>query len=273
MRVAEAKLKSDLVVLNNDRNYSEVVSLLESLGIPRNGVLLIHSSFKGLSRAGFRAEVVLAALVEYMAPGTLLMPTMSWRAVTPANPVFDELATPSITGALTELFRTHYATRRSLHPTHSVAGLGRLTDDMLAFHHLDEMPCSDRSPWGLLDDHDAHVLLLGVEMDSCTLVHHVEQAVAPELYLRPPETRERYICRDRHGCEIEMYTRRTSRLFRDYWQFEEMLEVEGKVRLCTIANTLCCGFAAKDMVRVISGRLRQQPDAIIAQPGERGKIM
>lgn len=261
------------MIVSGPSTKKEVARLLEAIGVPPDGVLLIHSSFKGLSRACYRAESVLHGLVEYMAPGTLLMPTMSWRAVTPENPIFDELATPSITGILTEMFRTRYATRRSLHPTHSVAGRGRLTDAMLAFHHLDEMPCSDRSPWGLLDDYDAYILLLGVEMDSCTLVHHVEQAIAPEFYLRPPETRERYTCRDRYGGELQMHTRRTMRLPRDFWQFEDMLTAEGKVRRQLLAGTVCRSFAAKDMVRVISETLDRCPDAIVAKSGRRYQMM
>jgi len=261
------------MTVSDSSTKEEVTCLLKALGIPRDGVLLIHSSFKDLSRAGYRVESVLVGIIEYMSPGTLLMPTMSWRAVNPENPLFDELQTPSITGILTEIFRTEYATRRSLHPTHSVAGHGRLTDDLLAFHHLDEKPCWDKSPWGLLDDYDAHVLLLGVEMDSCTLVHHVEQAIAPELYLSPPEARERYICRDRHRHEIEMYTRRTLRLPRNFWQFEEMLVAEGKVREQMLAGTRCRSFAAKNMVRVIADTLRHCPDAIIAKPGQRYRMM
>jgi aminoglycoside 3-N-acetyltransferase len=262
-----------VAAVSDARTQEEIADLLMALAIPRDGVVLIHSAFKGLSRAGYRAESVLAALVEYMSPGTLLMPTMSWRAVNPENPLFDELETPSITGILTEMFRTGYATRRSLHPTHSVAGRGRLTDDLLAFHHLDEKPCWDRSPWGLLDDYDAHVLLLGAGMESCTLVHHVEQAIAPELYLAPQEARERYICRDCHGREIQMYTRRTLRLPRNFWQFEEMLAAEGKVREQMLAGTLCRGFAAKQMVRVVADSLRHRPDAIIAKAGERYRMM
>ena len=262
-----------VVRVSDSLTREQVTRVLKTLGVPRDGVLLIHSSFKELSRARHGAESVLDGLVEYMAPETLLMPTMSWRAVTPDSPVFDELATPSITGLLTEMFRTQYAIRRSLHPTHSVAGRGRLTDDMLAFHHLDEMPCSGRSPWGLLDDYDAHVLLIGVEMDTCTLVHHVEQSVAPELYLRPPETRERYICRDRHGHEIAMHTRRTLRLPRNFWQFEDMLAAQGRVHRQLLAGTLCRSFAAKDIVRVVSDTLRRCPEAIIAKAGQRYRMM
>ena len=92
------------------------------LGIPHEGVLLVHSSFKGLARDGHDAAAVLKALVDYMEPGTLLLPTMSWRFVKPDKPWFDELQTSSNTGILTELFRTQYATARSLHPTHSIAG-------------------------------------------------------------------------------------------------------------------------------------------------------
>lgn len=258
---------------NAPRQVENVVRLLESLEIPRDGVLLIHSSFKDLSRLGYYAETVIETLVDYMSTGTLLMPTMSWRSVTPDNPIFDELQTPSITGVLTEIFRTKFAERRSLHPTHSVAGRGSHLEGLLSTHHLEELPCSSRSPWGLLADYDARVMMLGVEMDSCTLVHHVEQVIAPELYMRPSETRERYTCRDRFGIEVEMNTRRTLRLLRDFWQFEDMLLAEQKFKKQTIGNTVCRSFSARDMVRIITDTLTQQPDAIIAKPGQRCKMM
>ena len=262
-----------LNVKDKSSTKREVAKLLESLVVPCDGVLLIHSSFKGLSRTGYRADAVLDAFVHYMSQGTLLMPTMSWRAVTPENPIFDELTTPSITGILTEMFRTQFATRRSLHPTHSVAGRGRLVDSLLSTHHLDEMPCSIQSPWGLLAEYNAYVLLLGVEMDSCTLVHHVEQVIAPEVYLRPPDKREHYVCRDRFGQEIAMSTRRTLRLPRNFWQFEDMLSTEGSMKQYTLADTSCRCFAARDMVRVIGNTLKSKPDAIIAAPGQRYKVM
>lgn len=248
--------------------------LLGRLDVPRDGVLLVHSSFKGLSRAGFRAERVLASFVAYMmTTGTLLMPTMSWRAVNPDTPFFDELATPSITGILTELFRTQAATRRSLHPTHSVAGRGARVDELLGSHHTDETPCSARSPWGLLDDYDAWVILLGVRMDSCTLVHHVEESIAPELYLRPSEESERYICRDRYGREVEVSVRRTRRLPRNFWQFEEALAACGELRIGRIDKTVCRAFRARHLVRVVTEALRRRPDAIIARPGQRFRMM
>ncbi|WP_109117470.1 AAC(3) family N-acetyltransferase [Azospirillum sp. TSO22-1] len=241
-----------------------VRELLDRLAVPRDGVLMLHSAFAVPSRAGLRAEAVLDALAAEMAPGTLLMPSMSWRAVNPDNPVFDELATPSITGILSELFRTRLATRRSLHPTHAVSGLGRQADALLAAQHLaGDTPCPPRSPWGLLDDHGAKVVMLGVGLESCTLIHHVEEEVAPGLYVQPPERRERYVCRDRHGAEFVVHTRRHLRLRRDFAQFAGLLEARGALRRAEFAGAPCLGFAAADLVAVVRARLRERADAII----------
>ena len=87
-------------------------------------MLVVHSAIATLSRKGYRAEAIIECLLEHMRDGNLFMPTMTWRTVTPDKPVWDEIETASHTGVLTEVFRTRYATRRSIHPTHSVAGWG-----------------------------------------------------------------------------------------------------------------------------------------------------
>lgn len=247
--------------------------VLERLGIPRDTVLLVHSSFKGFARDGHRAESVLKSLVDYMAPGTLLLPTMSWRYVTPSAPVFDELLTPSNTGILTECFRTQYATARSLHPTHSVAGCGNLAQEVLGSHHLDETPCSARSPFGLHTAHDGWVLMMGSSMDCCTLIHHVEEVVAPDFYLKSHADRETYTCRDRYGQEIVVCLRRHLFLPRDYWQFQDTLAVRGQLRIATVDSSVCRAFRARDLVQTVTDRLKVRPDAIIARSGQRYRMM
>ncbi len=246
---------------------------LERLNIPREGVLLVHSAFKAFAREGHDADTVVRTLVDYMAPGTLLLPTMSWRFVKPDKPVFDELQTPSNTGILTEIFRTKYATRRSLHPTHSVAGCGRLVNELLGTHHLDETPCAALSPFGLLAGHDGWVLMLGISMDCCTLIHHVEEMTAPDLYVRPPAERETYTCRDRQGREVTVSLRRHLFLSRDYWQFQDLLAAEGQLRVTMVDGIVCRAFRAQDMVRVATDVLKKRPDAIIAKPGQRYRMM
>lgn len=247
--------------------------MLEALEVPRDGVVMVHSAFKGFARDGYDADATLDALTDYMAPGTLLLPTMSWRFVKPDKPFFDELETPSNTGILTELFRRGRATRRSLHPTHSVAGRGALVDDLLGAHHLDDTPCSSRSPFGRLARHHGHVVMMGVGMDCATLIHHVEETIAPGLYLRPPEQRETYTCRDRQGRRVTVHLRRHLFLRRDYWQFQDRLAAAGGLRVFRCDNSICVGFRAGAMVEAVTEALRHRPDAIIARPGQRFRMM
>ncbi len=246
---------------------------LERLGIPPEGVLLVHGAFRALGSAGHELDPVLAALVRHMEPGTLLMPAMSWRFVTVDNPVFDELATPANTGALSERFRVRFATSRSIHPTHSVAGMGRLAASILGSHHLDDTPCSARSPFGMLAEHDGWVLLLGCGMDSCTLVHHVEEMLAADTYLHPPSERQAYCCRKRSGQEIAVHVRHHRRLARNFFQFQDRLAEEGNMRVARIDHAILRAFKAEDMVRAVADRLREDPTAILARPGDRFRMM
>src|SRR5574342_581360 len=97
-----------------DREAAAFFPILERFGVPRDGVLVVHSGIATLSRRGFHAEGIIEALIDYMRDGNLFMPTMTWRTVTPENPNWDELETPSHTGVLTEIFRTRYACARSI---------------------------------------------------------------------------------------------------------------------------------------------------------------
>ncbi len=257
----------------DDGGRAAIYHLLETMEVARDGVLFVHSAFKNFARDGFDANIVIEAFIDYMAPGTVLLPTMSWRYVKPDKPFFDELETPSNTGILTEKFRNEYASRRSLHPTHSVAGLGELVDDILGSHHLDDTPCAAGSPFGRHAAHDGFVLLFGITMDCCTLIHHVEEIVAIDHYLMPPEKTERYTCRDRHGGEVTVNLRRHLFLPRNYWQFQDRLASEGGLKVTLCGRSICRGFRARDMMGVVTRALEEQPDGVLAKPGQRFRMM
>lgn len=246
---------------------------LDRLGIDPEGVLMVHSSCKQLSRDGYDLPLVLKGLVEFMKPGTLLMPTMSWRFVNAANPVFDERQTPSNTGFLTELFRREYAEVRSCHPTHSVAGKGGLAEAILSAHHVDDTPCSSNSPFGRHAESKGWILMLGISMDCCTLIHYVEETVAPDLYLKPASERETYLCRDRNGTERTVALRRHRFLPRNYFQFQDALAENGLLRITRVDNTICRVFRTADLVEVVTRQLQKSPDGIIAKPGEPYRMM
>lgn len=243
-------------------------ALFGALHLPRDGVLLIHSAFRCLADSGHSVHAVVDALAAAMADGTLLMPTMSWRTVNAANPLFDEVTTPSITGVLTELFRLRHATARSLHPTHSVAGAGFAVGDLLGGVPQDT-PCSDGGPWALLAGSGAHVVLLGVGMESCTLIHRAEEMVAPELYIDAAVTAQSYVCRSRSGAEITVSTRRHRKVARNFHIFRDQLESMGGVRRFRDGPIEAQAFRAEDMLATALDTLRRQPDIILTVPTDK----
>ena len=257
----------------NGRERAVVRNLLNHVGVPPDGVLMVHSAFKALNRDGYDADHVLDAFAEYMEGGTLLLPTMSWRFVNPRSPVFDELKTPSNTGILTEKFRLRLAERRSLHPTHSVAGRGPLSETILGAHHTCETPCANDSPFGRMVQADGFVVMLAVGMDCCTIIHHVEELVAPDLYCQPVENQETYLCRSRDGEEVTVRFRRHKFLPRDYWQFQDILAQRGKLGVFRCDSSVAVAFRARDMRDVVWETLNERPNAIIAKSGQRYRLM
>ena len=241
--------------MSGDQERGALLPILEDFGVPHDGVLIVHSAIARLSRNGFRAEAIIEALLDHLVDGNLFMPTMTWRTVTPARPVWDEILTASHTGALTEVFRTRYATARSIHPTHSVAGRGPAAGTLLARHHVDDTPVSGNSPYGLMRDYQTFILLLGVGLECCTAIHLAEETIAPDLYVRPKDQTEVYECRDRAGTPHRVLTRRHSRLDRNFPQFAPCLAQQGLLKSGEIAGCPYAIVAMRDLLREIFAAL------------------
>ena len=244
-----------------------VAEALARAGVPHDGVLFVHSAFRRLGAQGFRVDAFIDALLDYMRDGTLVMPTMTWRVVTPAQPVFDELATVSHVGVVPERFRTAYATHRSLHPTHSVAAYGKLAACLTSGHHLEGTPCSFNSPYGRARSEDAHILLLGIGLERCTAIHHAEEIVAPDIYLVPAEAAVEFEMCARDGAVHKMRLRGHTKLNRDFPQFAKPLTKRGLMRHGDIVGTPWQATAQSDLLDEAFSALCRDPRAIIAPPG------
>ena len=238
--------------------------ILERGEVPSDGVLVVHSAFRNLSHHGFRAERFIEALLDGLAGGTLMMPAMSWRVCTPENPYFDEKETPSIVGALSEVFRTRYAATRSIHPTHSFAGVGPRAEELVAGHYAGITPCAANSPIGRLPGVDARILLLGVWFESCTLIHFPEEQVAPDFYLRPPDGVV-YRCKDRHGVVREVQTRRHWRLNRDFPKFGPRLAARRQLVEDDLYGTRWGICRAVDLCDTVFAALHERIDGTLAE--------
>lgn len=263
MRLNVSGARDPSMLMARTREYDALAPILEQASVPRDATLVVHSAIAGLSRNGFRAEAMIEALLGHLSGGTLVMPTMTWRTVTPDRPVWDELATPSHTGVLTEVFRTRYATARSIHPTHSVAACGPRTRHLLARHHLDDTPVSPNSPYGLMRDIPAYVLFLGVGLELCTAIHLPEEMIAPDIYLRPAAQAEIYECRDRLGVAHEVRTRRHWRLDRDFPQFAPILARSGRMQSGHLHGSRYAVVALCDLLDTVAAALRADPQGTL----------
>jgi len=148
---------------------------LSDIGINPKGTLKVHLSYKSIGDVDGRGDTVLDALCEYMKDGLLVMASHTWDNVTKDNPVMDVLYTPTCVGKLTELFRHRPGVYRSLHPTHSVAALGVDAEDYISGEEYISTPCGKGGTYYKLWQRDAQVLLIGVNFNSNTYIHGLEE--------------------------------------------------------------------------------------------------
>ncbi len=153
----------------------QLLSQLKKMDIPRDGTLLVHSSFKAMGEVRGGAQTVVDVLCDYMSEGLLVMPTHSWATVNADNPVFDPASTPSCTGILGTLLMKKPGALRTIHPTHSLAVYGREAADFAEGEHLMTTPCGRSGCMGKLLDRKAKVLFIGCGLSKNTFLHGVEE--------------------------------------------------------------------------------------------------
>ncbi|HUM68943.1 MAG TPA: AAC(3) family N-acetyltransferase [Chloroflexota bacterium] len=160
--------------------------LLE-LGVRPGGVLLVHSSLRALGHVPGGAETIIQGLRTAVGDdGTLLMPALTYETVTSNAPVFDVRQTPANVGIIPETFRQQPDVQRSVHPTHSVCGVGPLAAALLLPHMEDETLCGVHSPFHTLPAHNGQILMLGCGLRPNTSMHALEELVMPPYLFGSP---------------------------------------------------------------------------------------
>lgn len=164
--------------MTQSQAYVRIVADLKTLGVADGDTLLVHSSFKSLGQPGLTPETVILALLAAVGPsGALLMPALSY--LQEPHAIHKTLETPSCVGMLPEYFRKRAGTIRSLHPTHSMSGVGPGVADLFARHAEDDTPCGPHSPFHLILDTPAKILMLGCGLRPNTTMHAIEEFVQP----------------------------------------------------------------------------------------------
>ncbi len=252
-------------------NPYQLTADLLALGVQPGGLLLVHSSLRALgsefTRANQGAERAIQALLDALgSAGTLLMPALSFKTVGPQNPLFDVCSTPACIGALQEYFRTRAGTIRSVHPTHSVCGVGRRAAALLSDHQLDTTPCGPHSPFAKLPHTGGQILFIGCGLRPNTSMHAIEEHVEPP-YLYGSPVDYRVILAD--GRVTTMNVR--SHNFKGWAQRYDRLEQVQKhgLRKGRVLQAECYLVDAAEMESAALSALRSDPLFFVEHNGDR----
>lgn len=181
--------------------HTRMAEDLSTLGIKRDDTILMHSSLSSLGHVEGGAETVIDTLLSVLEDGTLLIPALSFDSVNAQNPVFAARDTKSCVGAISEYFRTRPGVLRSLHPTHSVCGIGKNAEEILSHHIETDTPVGALSPFGLLPRYRGKILMLGCGLCPNTSMHGVEELTEPPYLYKPERQNFTLIAPD--GTKIE----------------------------------------------------------------------
>ncbi|KGE73192.1 AAC(3) family N-acetyltransferase [Spirochaeta lutea] len=233
---------------------------ISKLGIDPEDRLLIHSSMKALGEVEGGADTVLDAFIEYLAAGLLMFPTHTWKQVGETNPVFDPKTDASCVGILTNLFMKRPGVFRSLHPTHSVAAIGRDAESYTKGEELTRTACPRSGCWGRLVDIEAKILFLGCSMRSNTLIHGVEEWMdIPDRLSPVPQPLK---VRTEHGlvnCPQYRHQSRFGDVSQTYGKLEKPLLNLGAATEGYIGDARCILVQVTPMVDFVQFLLEQNP--------------
>lgn len=218
-----------------------LLNQLEKMQVNPKGTIIVHSSMKSIGEVAGGADTVINAFIEFMKDGLLVFPTHTWNTVHAQQPKFYPDSTPSHIGILTELFRQHPSSIRSLHPTHSVAAIGKDAKEFTTGDEKFDTPAARESAWGKLLDREAKIILIGVGLDRNTFIHGIEEWF--DIPDRLTQTHEPLVTVLSDGKEIAVPSRRhISSIARNYPKVEDFLVEKGAIEYAEFgdATVLVC---------------------------------
>ncbi|HVF10776.1 MAG TPA: AAC(3) family N-acetyltransferase [Abditibacteriaceae bacterium] len=178
---------------------AQIACALRDVGLTEGDLVLVHSSLSSFGHIEGGAETVIEAFIEVLGPnGTVLMPTFTNSVIycngqciaQPTYRPFDSRSSHVWVGQIPSVFLQRPDIRRSVHPTHSVAARGPLSEYCLDEHHEDDPPTGCTSPFAKLVESGGKMVWFGADLASCTFFHYLEDAMEMS-YLQPALCRVR----------------------------------------------------------------------------------
>ena len=249
---------------SNGITRSDIVRGLHELGISTGDILLVHSSLKSFGYVEGGSETVIDALIKSVNPdGTVIVPTITGlEQHSESNPpVFDVCNTPCWTGKIPETFRLRPKSIRSLHPTHSVAAIGRQAEYVTRDHLNCETPCGEKSPYMKLVEFDGKVVFIGVTLKSCTLLHSAEEIAKCSYHLQAKPVNAKITDADGNVIEKTLYIHQWG-TERNFEKLEPIFLNAGIMQIGKVGNADVRILQAKPAVELTLNLLKKNPNVL-----------
>lgn len=239
----------------------DIIKGLQELGLGLGDGLLVHSSLSSFGNVVGGADAVIDALLEVVGKeGVVLVPTLTGTEHDgPAQPpVFDVRHSPCWTGRIPTVFMERREAKRSLHPTHSVAGIGQGVDSLEAGHEDCVTPCGLESPYYRLAERGGHILLIGVGQGSNTTLHTCEELAEVPYHLQKQRTDAVIIDHmgNKHAKSMYLHDWGTPREFE---RIDDELLSRGIMKMGQIGGSTLRLIRSMEMIQWLVEVLRREP--------------
>ena len=161
----------------------DIIASLQRLGIQPGDDLLVHSDAAAMESIGWDPSDIIDLLLDYIADGTLMMPSHPRLKITNSKLTYNVRRSPSTVGLMTELFRRRAGVIRSRFPYSAAAAIGSRAAELIEDHANSFAPHDEHSPYSKLADFDGKVLCLGCDLDRMTMLHVAEDRRRSELQI------------------------------------------------------------------------------------------
>ena len=150
-----------------------IVQALRDVGLTTRDLVVVHSSLSSFGYVQGGPGAVVDAVLEVIGPeGTVVFPTFTGSWTKDLKPSIDDLI---YTGVITKTARKRDDFVKSFHPLYAICAKGPLARELCDFNDRYMFPAARHKFLHVMSERGGKVLLLGVDHDSNSSVHLVEE--------------------------------------------------------------------------------------------------
>lgn len=248
--------------MSKDLNYlykkEDFLRQLSAMGLPRGGVVLVHSSLRLVGNIEGGGQTLLDALIEYCTVdgGLLCVPTHTWGFLR-RDITLDMTARETCLGAFSSIALSDSRGIRSENPTHSMVVFGERASEFVCDELFVTSGTSPESCYGKIFREGGHILLVGVAHSRNTYLHCAEEMIGMPNRLSP-EPRDVTVRLASGECVARrIYTHRTdytSDVSLRFTKYETPFRYHGAIRDGFIGNApvqICDARIMKETLELI----------------------